>query len=178
MKPFDAGALLLAAIFLLAGVIWPHMAGALLRGFVLTLVLLWVSLRALAAGLPSARTLDRYAPFDGAGDRVERVLPDGLWDLVQEVRNADDPERSRRSIVSPAVRGLLQEDAARRLAEGYGLNLLDPAHHPRIRTRLSGDTWRLIAPTGAEGAAPRVAAAHDAVTLGQLDPILDELEML
>lgn len=176
--PLGATAMGASLLFLLAGVIWPHMAGSLLRALLVVLVLIWVAYRAYRTELPAETALDRYSPFDGFGDRPRPPVPDGLRKLEDDLRNADDPVRGARTIVPSSVAEIVREAAEERLAERLGLEVERGAHHPAIRARLDPLTWLLVAPPGAPGAAPALPAAHETVTLDQLDPVLDDLEAL
>ena len=171
IDPFAVSAAAMGGAFLLAGVVWPHFSGSFLRGYLVTLALLFVWGRVLRSGVPSEHRLDRWSPFDGFTDPRRSVVPEGLRDLQDALRAADDPIRAERALAPDAVRQIARSEAERLLQERHGLRLDDDAHRAAIRTHLTPRTWALIDPDRRMDDPREVPVAH-------LESILDDLETL
>ena len=176
---FSIVSVALAVLVLLAAIVWPHMAGSLLRAYLILLALVLVARRVVQTELPARHLLDDWSPFDGTLDPRRAEMPDGMWKISVDLRLANDPERAARALVPGPVRDLLRRHVDRRLSEGFGLDLSDPEHHPRIRDHLGPDAWELVAPRPDDADRHyQVGGIHESVTLDRLDPVLDDLEKL
>src|SRR5690606_753020 len=166
--PLGVATVVVSLAFLLAGIMWPQAASALLRLLLVTLALGYVAGRAYRALLPVSATRS-YSPFDAPGAaRPAPAAPHALRRLTAELGAANDARRARHTEIPRPVQWALVAEAARRLAEHHGLQLHDPDHHARIRALVSEPTWRLIDPGG----------SREIVPLSRLDVILDDLEKL
>jgi len=166
--PLGIATIVVSLAFLLAGILWPQAASALLRLLLVTLALGFVAGRAYRALLPVSATRS-HSPFDALGlARPAPTAPHALRRLTAELGAADDARRAGRTEIPRPVQWAVIDEAARRLAEDHGLHLHDPDHHARIRALVSEPTWRLIDPGG----------SRELVPLSRLDVILDDLEKL
>ncbi|HLT90638.1 MAG TPA: hypothetical protein VKZ85_06810 [Woeseiaceae bacterium] len=166
--PLGIATIVVSLAFLLAGILWPQAASALLRLLLVTLALGFVASRAYRALLPVAATRS-YSPFDALGAaRTTPAAPHTLRKLTAELGAANDARRARHTAIPRPVRWAVIDEAARRLAEHHGLHLHDPDHHARIHALVSEPMWLLIDP----------GESSEPVPLSQLDVILDDLEKL
>lgn len=176
MRTFGSAVATLSVAFLVAGVVWPHLAGRLLQILVATLAVSWVAARAYRSGLPEGLVTDTYSPFDAHDlDRPPASQPPGVRKLAHELRAADDGETARRFAIPLPARRIVTAEASRRLAERHALSLSDPSDHRRIRSLVSESTWTLIHP---ESESARGYPSGDPVPLIHLDAILEDLEAL
>lgn len=176
MRTFGSAVATLSVAFLVAGVVWPHLAGRLLQTLVAVIVVSWVAARAYRSDLPESLVTDTYSPFDAHDvDRPPPSHPSAVRKLAHELRAADDGEAAHRFAIPLAARRIVSSEASRRLAERHALSLSDPSDHPRIRSLLSEPAWALIRP---ESESPRGYPSGDPVPLIHLDRILEDLESL
>lgn len=181
MTPLGRATLGVSAAFLLAAIVWPQAAEALLRVFVATLALGFVVVRVYRAALPSRTVEDFYSPFDASGPTrtTEGAAPEAIRELTGELGAADDGELAQRTAIPWTVRRFIREEASRRLTERHGLRLAERSDHPRVRSLISDATWLLIRPRELEPTAEsRHSPNERAVPLSRLDLILDDLERL
>lgn len=177
---FGIFALAAGLAFLLAGLLWPQAAEALLRLLLATLAVGFVLVRGHRA-MRSVRATERSSsPFDrDVATRRPPAAPHVLRRLTADLSAADDARRARRTAIPRTVRWTVVDEASRRLAEHHGLSLDDPTHHPEIRSLVSEPTWSLIGPRDPRaGPGKRSAGRGGPVPLTQLDRILDDLEGL
>jgi hypothetical protein len=181
---FALAAIALSAAFLVAAVIVPGAAAALLRALVVALALGYVVARAHGAVATSGLAHDRYSPFDnGPPVHDERSRPAAIQRLIADLEPANRPRRARRTPIPRRVRWRLVDEAHRRLAEHHGLRLEDPRHHPRIRALVGDATWSLVEPrapsvAGDEPPGAPAGSHGRSVPVSQLPSILDDMEKL
>ena len=176
VTPFGLATIVASVAFVVAGIALPEVAESLLRLMIATFAFGFVLSRVYRAGLPERTTTDEYSPFRGpAGARESATAPRVLRDLASKLAAADEPRSAKRSEIPRTVRWTVVDEATRRLAEHRRLSVADSADHASIRSLVSDSTWRLIRPSDA------VAGAGDrarAVTMSELDLVLDDLERL
>lgn len=176
LDPFAIVAVGLSAVFLVAGVVWSHMAGSMLRMLILALALAYIGRRVIATQLPAKALLREWTPFDGAAEPQSIPVPAELLDLVRELRFADD-EATRRAAVPGPVRRILDEAWARHLAEGHGIEIDEPGALDLLPEGLSPASLRYITAM-VDPTAPSAPHNSDPSTLAELGPILNDLETL
>jgi len=168
-----------SVVFLVAGVIWPGIAGSLLRVLLAGLALGFLAFRALGSGLPSATVYDTYSPFEGSlADRSPPSTPDVIRRYARTLSLADDPEAEAGAPVPwPVARELLRE-LGRRLENGHGLRLEHPTQATRIREMVSAPTRALLGLSGTSGSGAPPHPEDRFIPMADLDDILDDLERL
>jgi hypothetical protein len=184
LGPFALAALFTSVGFLVAGVVVPGAAAALLRGLVVVLALGYVVARAHGAVAATGLAHDRYSPFadEPAGPKARSRSP-MIEQLTAELASADRPRKARRTEIPRRVRWRLMDEAERRLADHHGLRLADPRDHARIRTLVGGATWSLLeaglTPPGGGRADPGTTGLRSrAIPVSRVPSILDDLERL
>jgi hypothetical protein len=172
-------AVAVSLVFLVAGILWPGVAGVLLRVLVVSLALGWGAARALRANLPTAAVHDSYSPFDGEPlDIPASAIPDVVWRRARWLTAIDDHRGGDlRPIPWPIARSLIHE-AVRRLEKGHGLRFGNPADTARIRHMVSEATWTLLGQGAGADTADLGRIKARWVPLAQMDDILDDLERL
>ena len=119
---------------------------------------------------------DTFSPFAGGGP--ERPLPEApsaIRGLASQLEPADDPELRAVVPVPKATLRIVSAEAVRRLAEHHGLEVTDPATHPRIRELVTDATWEMVRPVPPRR---RGEPMRDPVLLNRLDEILQDVERL
>lgn len=179
ISPWAVEAVAVSVLFLASGILWPGVAGVLLRVLVVALALGWGAARALRANLPTAAVHDTYSPFDGElADIPSSAIPDVVRSRTRWLTPVDDPKGGAlRPIPWPVAQSLVQE-TARRLEKGHGLRLGNPADTSRIRHMVSEATWTLLGQMDGADTADSGGAKVRAVPLARMDDILDDLERL
>lgn len=164
--------------FLVAGIIWPQAADALLRMLLATLAVGFVTALAHRAIRPMSATHDVPSPFGRvAAPRAPAVAPQALRKFTTELSAAEAARSARRNTIPLLARLTVRGEATRRLAQHHGLSLDESAHHPRIRSLVSEPTWQLIRPGDARTRSARDRTARgQSVPLNELGRILDDLE--
>lgn len=177
--PWALVAMLVSVAFLVAGVIWPGLAGSLLRVLMAGLALGFLASRALGLGLPSATVYDTYSPFEGSlADRSPPSAPDVVRQRAQLLSRADDPEAEAGEPVPwPVARELLRE-LGRRLENGHGLRLEHPTQATRIREMVSAPTRALLGLSETSGSGASRHPEDRFIPMADLDDVLDDLEKL
>lgn len=185
LAPLALVTVMVSGAFLLAGVLLPQAADALLRLLLATLAAVYVFSRGyeILAGVRSGDAA--YSPFqDPEAGNAPPTAPRPVRNLAAQLTAADDPERARDSAIPTAVRAVLLEEAGRRLQERHGLDPRESSHGPAVRALVSEPTWKVIRPVGAgEGAGSDAAESNggglaDRVPLARLPEILDDVEAL
>lgn len=166
--------------FLVAGIIWPQAADALLRMLLVTLAVGFVTALAHRVVRPVRATHDVHSPFGRVpAPRAPAVAPHALREFTTELGAAEAARSARRTTIPLLARLTVRREASRRLAQHHGLSLDDTTHHPPIRSLVSEPTWQLIRPGD-----PRTRPARERTTrehsvpLTELGRILDDLEAL
>ena len=170
LGPFGRLTLLVCGAFLLAGILWPQGAGALLRLLIAALVVGFVLARAYEALLPARAGRAEPSPFDGdVLARTPPAEPTRLRDLRRRLAAADEARQSARATIPWIIRQTIIREASSRLARRHGLVLEDAGDDAAIRRLVSEPTWRVLHET---------ETAPTPVPLMDLDRILDDLESL
>lgn len=162
-----------------AGLLWPEVAGSLLR----------VGLVAAAAGgvvvvagrllRPMAGARDPRSPFDRLRTtRVPAEAPAGLRRLEASLEVADAGRTRSGDVIPFAIEGRVRSEASRRLYRDHGLDLGKPADHERVRALISPALWSLIGPDPRPVRRGRPVGPARRVPIDHLPRILDDLEQL
>lgn len=184
LGPLALGTVLASGAFLLAGVLLPQAADALLRLYLATLAAVYIFSRGYEA-LSDIGPGDRvYSPFQDpdAGSEAP-TAPRPVRNLAVQLQAADHPDRAAEAAIPTGIRATVRTEANRRLQERHGLDPRVPAHGREIRTLVSGSTWRVIGPLEASnesgsGGGPHRGTGNSPVPLTRLSQILDDVEAL
>jgi hypothetical protein len=166
--------------FVIAGLAWPQAADALLRLLLTTLGIGFVGVRVYRAVQPVRSAEKVYSPFDGlTAGRTPTVAPREVLRRAAELKAADDEHVAQRTTIPPSALLTVRKEAQCRLAEHHGLDVLEPSHHPQIRSLVSASMWGIIRPHESEiHPSSRPMSRRTSVPLSQLGRILDDLERL
>lgn len=179
LGPFGIATVVASLAFILAGIILPEAAEALLRLLLATLAVGFIAARAYAARLPERMTQHVYPPIDAQETaRRAAAAPPAVSELAAQLVDADDERRARRAAIPRKVRWTLIDEASRRLSHHHGLRLENPNDHLAIRSLVSEPTWSLIEPGGGSRPDGRPTANSRVIPLSQLHSIIDDLETL
>ena len=166
----------MSVVFLMVGLVWPGFAATLLQALIGLLALAFVGTRVYRARLPAKLANDVYSPFDRMPPPTEPPSePAAVRHLSSMLEPVEGGEAAKRVPIPVVAHRILVAEVSRRLAEHHGLDLSDPAEHPRIQDLVSDPTWALIRSELASG---RTLALRDPVPVLSLSAILDDVERL